>query len=488
MTTKARKPAAAAPAPAVPELVLVDPKTLIIGANVRIDPRVDKDFIASIKERGVLEPIVAYRDGAGRLVVLRGQRRTLAATEVKAPFVPVIVVPCPDWADRVTDQVVENDQRAALAVADRVGAYEQLAALGLTAEQISKRTSTPRDLVAAGLAVAKSEHARTAAQLHPLTLLQAAAIAEFEGDEKAVATLVASAEQGHGFDHNAQALRDKKEQDQVAAAAAAELTAAGVTVVDSTVLGYQKPAKRLAYLPGSPSPEFHASCPGHAAFVMADWTYDPDDDPDVEEADVDTGRYESRIEYVCTDPVGQGHVSATGGPAAGEKSEAARAAEAAERRDVIDSNKAWDSATKVRRTWLRTFMARKTPPATASMFVAASLGWCDHALVSARENGNKLAHELLGLGDVPGYSQRGAAIAKALTTGNRAQMIGLALVLAAYEDAMVRDRWRVVEPATVRYLRYLEELGYELSTVELRACGAKPKSTKAGRRPAGGAS
>ena len=43
------------------ELVEVDPGTLIVGANVRLDPNVDKQLVASIRERGVLQPIVAYR-------------------------------------------------------------------------------------------------------------------------------------------------------------------------------------------------------------------------------------------------------------------------------------------------------------------------------------------------------------------------------------------------------------------------------------------
>jgi ParB family chromosome partitioning protein len=34
-----------------------------------------------------------------------------------------------------------------------------------------------------------------------------------------------------------------------------------------------------------------------------------------------------------------------------------------ERRDVIESNKAWRSAEAVRRIWLREFVTRKKPPA-----------------------------------------------------------------------------------------------------------------------------
>lgn len=107
-------------------LEYVDPGRLVVGANVRQTARLGKRFVQSIRERGVLEPIVAYRDAAGDLVVLRGQRRTLGAVEAKRREVPVMVIAEPVDVDRVTDQVSENDHREGLTVAERVDAYEQL--------------------------------------------------------------------------------------------------------------------------------------------------------------------------------------------------------------------------------------------------------------------------------------------------------------------------------------------------------------------------
>ncbi|MEU4679174.1 hypothetical protein [Micromonospora sp. NPDC023737] len=53
-----------------------------------------------------------------------------------------------------------------------------------------------------------------------------------------------------------------------------------------------------------------------------------------------------------------------------DEAEAARA----ERRDVRESNKAWDSALKVRQAWLKESAARKTPPKSAAVFIAKALG------------------------------------------------------------------------------------------------------------------
>lgn len=67
------------------ELLHVDPASLTIGTNVRVDTRPDaKEFAKSIHERGVLEVITAYRDDDGSLVVHRGQRRTVVATQPKS--------------------------------------------------------------------------------------------------------------------------------------------------------------------------------------------------------------------------------------------------------------------------------------------------------------------------------------------------------------------------------------------------------------------
>jgi ParB family chromosome partitioning protein len=75
----------AAPAPTVE---LLDPNTLLVDLNVRHAARLDQAFLASIKEHGVLVPIVAARTAAGGVRVRFGHRRTLAAVEAASR-------PCP---------------------------------------------------------------------------------------------------------------------------------------------------------------------------------------------------------------------------------------------------------------------------------------------------------------------------------------------------------------------------------------------------------
>lgn len=479
-TTTTEPPPAAAGAV---QLVEVDPFELIVGANVRLDPVVDRDLVDSIRQRGVLEPITAYRGDDGALVVLRGQRRTVAAVFAGRSSVRVILEDRPAEVDRVTDQLVENEHRDALSTGDRVAAYEQLAALGLSAGQIARRTSRPRADIDAALAVASSAYARAAVAEHPLTLGQAAVIAELGADEEVAGQLVAAVARGQ-FDHLAQQLRDHRDEEQAATALTAQLIDAGVPVVDKPA--WDAVAKRLDQLREPPTVAEHATCPGHAAYVVTDWQFDDD----AEDGDaMGAATVAADAVYVCTDPAGNGHpvltryVTGAAGRAPDDgTTDAQREAERAARADVIASNKEWASAETVRRRWLRGFLARKAAPKGAVAFVARALGYADHALREALIAGHPLAHELLGLDRPLGYDRRGAALDTAILEAGdaRTPMLALALVLAAYEAATDREHWRTPNPGTTRYLRYLEAQGYELSDVEQRAAGGPVKAkTKA---------
>ena len=69
----------------------LDPTTVLIGENVRDNVGLDPQFIASVREHGVLQPITAIRTNAG-IEVRDGQRRTLAAREAKLDTMPVYVL------------------------------------------------------------------------------------------------------------------------------------------------------------------------------------------------------------------------------------------------------------------------------------------------------------------------------------------------------------------------------------------------------------
>lgn len=88
-----------------------------------------------------------------------GQRRTLAATATGRDRVPVVLVPGSAEGGTASsgNPVSENGHRAALRTSDRVAAYAQMAALGLSAAQIAKGAAAPRQDVQDALVVAGSD-------------------------------------------------------------------------------------------------------------------------------------------------------------------------------------------------------------------------------------------------------------------------------------------------------------------------------------------
>ncbi len=97
------------------------------------------------------------------------------------------------------------------------------------------------------------------------------------------------------------------------------------------------------------------------------------------------------------------------------------------------------------------------------MFIAASLAHCPHALTQALTGSHRLASVLLGCPKQAAGYGRGATGVLGLLEGaseRRAEVVTLALVLAAYEDATGKHFWRHVDPATARYLQFLTDAGY----------------------------
>jgi ParB family chromosome partitioning protein len=203
--------------------------------NIRTDAQLDKDFVASIRDFGVLVPITAVRTADGEVRVRFGHRRTLAAIEVDLAAVPVEIVgdeatDDAEQIERILTQHAENAHRAALTDSEQFGVVEQLNACGLSAAKIAKRTKIKRDTVNTSLAVAKSDLARAAAERSDfLTLEHAAAVAEFDDDSDAVKELIVGAQRGHGFLHLVQRLRDARAERIATQPIIDELTAADVT-------------------------------------------------------------------------------------------------------------------------------------------------------------------------------------------------------------------------------------------------------------------
>jgi ParB family chromosome partitioning protein len=310
-----------------PTIIIVDPRTLLVEANVRTDAALDPEFVDSVRDLGVLTPVLVHRTPDG-LRVRAGQRRTLAAIEAGRDTIPALVLDGDDdQVQRIVEQWSENHHRRALSVADDAAAFEQLRLFGLSAAQIAKRTRAKKAHVTTALNVGASSLATSVAAKYDLTLDQAAVIAEFDDDPETVKALtVAAVKEPSRFAHIAQRARNDRAQAAAMATFVDGLTAQGVRVVTDE----DTPLTRVLNLTDENgtalTEETHSTCPGHAARVRARWDGEPYLTP-----------------FGCTDPTAYGHREAaatiTGtAPSTAEQAEQDEA-QKAERRRVIENNK-----------------------------------------------------------------------------------------------------------------------------------------------------
>ena len=126
-------------------------------ANPRqaFDPDELAALAETLKSRGLKQPIVVRpANEAGRYVIRYGARRFRAArlaglAEIRA----VVEAGDVDEADALTDQLIENEQRAPLSTADMAHAVARLLALGKNQAEIARRLGRGKDLIAIYAAV-----------------------------------------------------------------------------------------------------------------------------------------------------------------------------------------------------------------------------------------------------------------------------------------------------------------------------------------------
>lgn len=498
----------------------VDPANLQIGENVRDAVDLGKDFLSSLKEHGVLIPITAVRGDDGTLIVRNGQRRTLGARQVGLASVPVYVMP-PGATDadaerieRIVHQIVTNDQKADLTDAQRARGIQQMLDAGLSATKVAKSLSIGRDTVKAAAAAAGSPTAMEALNSGQLSLVEAAAVTEFESDPDAVRRLLDAAGEPR-FDHTLAQLREERASAQAYEAAAASYTARGFTVLDNDP-GWGNPScvstRYLRTADGGEVTEAAIGDPAHWAVLLYEDTgwadretgeiidsalidWNTEDDPDAQAADglrhfnsvVETTTYDP--EWFCLDYTAAGLTptelyqrsldratdrgDSVEDDADAETARLRREAEQAEaakrdRRKTLALNKLGAAAMSVRREFVRALVARKTAPKGAARFVAECLTR-DKRLLD-EYHADDIAAELLGVDDPDAVRK---AVANLGSSGDgRAQVITLALVLGALEGRTLKDAWRNpsggwgswVKPGD--YLKFLADNGYTLSDIE----------------------
>jgi ParB family chromosome partitioning protein len=437
----------------------VDPATITIETNVRPGETMaplTKEFIASIREHGVMEPVIGYRDEQGNVVVRAGQRRTLAAREAGRPTIPVYFGAAPtDEAARIVEQLIENDQREDLTESQRAAAWQQLAFEGLSAATIAKRVGRKAAEVKTGLRVAENAHAAATVEQHTITLDQAAVLIEFEGHPEAHAELVQVAETDPiHFDHAVQQVRDKIARAEAAAALTAELTEAGWTIRDREPMYGSEEAKNLVRIDNMINAEGERigradveDVEGREAVVRA--TYGgPQASLFIAKKIAKERKYRDA------------YAAAPAGPLSDE--------EKARRKMARENRAAWKSATAVRQQWLTAKIAGKTLPKDAINLVAEALTGNRWTMHRSLERGNATAATLVGIENVEASSYYGPNAFDGWAQDHPTKPLhaALAVVLGSYEEGMHENTWDNGDSASAAYLTRLASWGYGLSDIE----------------------
>ena len=109
-----------------------------------LDPDALAELAASIREHGLIQPLIVTQQGPERYQLIAGERRWQAARLAGLPTVPVIVKEAtPQQALELA--LVENIQRADLNPLEEASAFRQLVEeFGLTQEQVADRVGKSR--------------------------------------------------------------------------------------------------------------------------------------------------------------------------------------------------------------------------------------------------------------------------------------------------------------------------------------------------------
>lgn len=427
-------------------------------------------------------------------------------------------------ADDFLDMYTENVDRAELTGAEQAMVLLQAHQHGASATRIVQATGLPRPMVKRLVAARITDEAGEAIGVDSFgwTLDQLSELVDLMDDPDALARVAEAAPAGR-FDHQIAWEHQRLANQAACAQVRTELSAAGVTVVDELPHG-AVPLDWMLHDGQEIAAESHAACPGHLAtlddydsesgvsYACADpagngHTVSVDMQPrgsarlamlahDGDEITAESHAAcpghivtfyrndKSTAVHMCQDPQANGHTYRFGSLApaatatvAAPSDPATSTAEAASahRRLVIAGNKRWLAAEAARRKWLTTFLSRKTASRAVTRWTTEQLLNRPGPLVKWM-SGASLTLPFALLSVTVTDTVDAAAVTRLLDTATdrRLPLIQLAVIAAAYENAMDKQTWRTENSwqsdhhrrHAATWLGFLAELGYPLSCIE----------------------
>jgi ParB family transcriptional regulator, chromosome partitioning protein len=145
-----------APAGSTPEATMAEVAVTAISANPRqprgvFDDEELEGLAASLRDVGVLQPLVVRPSGDGGYELVAGERRLRAAQIAGLETVPVVVRHTED-ADLLKEALVENIHRVQLNPLEEAAAYKQLLEdFGFTQDELARRLGRSRPSISNAL-------------------------------------------------------------------------------------------------------------------------------------------------------------------------------------------------------------------------------------------------------------------------------------------------------------------------------------------------
>ncbi|WP_102193611.1 ParB/RepB/Spo0J family partition protein [Microbacterium aurantiacum] len=128
-------------------LVQIDPHKIVPNPRqprTHFDTEDLAELVHSVREFGVLQPVVVRKNSEGEYELIMGERRTRAAREAGLEAIPAIVRETAD-EDLLRDALLENLHRSELNPLEEASAYQQLLEdFGITQEQLATRIGRSR--------------------------------------------------------------------------------------------------------------------------------------------------------------------------------------------------------------------------------------------------------------------------------------------------------------------------------------------------------
>ncbi|WP_309067803.1 ParB/RepB/Spo0J family partition protein [Microbacterium sp.] len=128
-------------------LVHIDPHSIVPNPRqprTHFDPEDLAELVHSVREFGVLQPVVVRDKGDGTYELIMGERRTRASREAGLTEIPAVVRDTSD-ENLLRDALLENLHRSELNPLEEASAYQQLLDdFGITQDELAKRIGRSR--------------------------------------------------------------------------------------------------------------------------------------------------------------------------------------------------------------------------------------------------------------------------------------------------------------------------------------------------------